>query len=299
MFENKSIASEVFMFLKRNVLQYLLIVFLACVSAANYNIFVFPNSFAPAGVDGLCTMVQDLSGVSIGYLSFAVNIPLLIAALIFLNRDFAVKTTVYVAAFSAADIILKNIGISAFAYSTPSGTSIVLAPIAAGVIRGILYVICIKNNASSGGVDIIASLVKRKRPYFNFMNTIFAINFTVACISYFVYGFKLEPVICSIIYCFTTSTTSNSIQTSKNETIKYEIITPNAERLCNMISSETKLGATVLDVRGGYSGMENKMVVCVMPKNQVPQFKSILRAFDMSGKTVIFKSVVNNSLADI
>ena len=42
---------------------------IAVVMALNYAIFVFPNRFAPAGLDGLCTMVQDVLGVSMGYLS--------------------------------------------------------------------------------------------------------------------------------------------------------------------------------------------------------------------------------------
>ena len=33
---------------------------IAVVMAFNYAIFVFPNRFAPAGLDGLCTMVQDV-----------------------------------------------------------------------------------------------------------------------------------------------------------------------------------------------------------------------------------------------
>ena len=65
---------------------------LAALSALNYNIFVFPNSFAPAGIDGICTMIQDTTQISIGYLSLIVNIPLIIISFIFLNKDFAIKT---------------------------------------------------------------------------------------------------------------------------------------------------------------------------------------------------------------
>ncbi len=273
---------------------YIVIIFIAFVAAANYNVFVFPNSFAPAGIDGICTMVQDLSGIDIGYLSLVVNIPLVIAAWILLDRDYAVKTTIYVIMFSVADIFLKYIGIESFAYHTDN--SIVLAPISAGVIRGLLYIVMIKTHSSGGGVDIIASLVKRKRPYLNLMNTIFAINLSVAVLSYFVYGFKLEPVICGIIYFYTTSTVSNSIRTSRSETIKIEAITENAEDMCHRISSGLNLTATIVYAKGGYSGQNKKMVICIAEKSKVPGLEKLIEEYP---DAVLFKSVVNNSLAEI
>ena len=64
----------------KKIASYVVIALLATVAALNYAIFVFPNSFAPAGIDGICTMIQDVSGINIGYLSMVVNIPLIILA---------------------------------------------------------------------------------------------------------------------------------------------------------------------------------------------------------------------------
>lgn len=276
--------------------QYALICIFAFLSALNYTIFVFPNSFAPAGIDGICTMIQDVTKVNMGYLSLFVNIPLLVTAYILLNREFAVKTTVYVLSFSLAVVFLRYSDITMFAYHTDTGTSIVLAPVAAGTIRGILYALTLKINASSGGVDIIAAIVKKTKPYFNLMNTIFAINLLVAIGAYFVYGYKLEPVICSIIYSFITSSMSNNLRTAENETIKFEIISSEAEALCREISTQLNSPATIVDARGGYSGEDKKMVICVIDKHKVPSFEKLIDAFP---DAVMFKSIVNNSLADI
>lgn len=74
-----------------------------------------------------------------GYLSLVVNIPLVIIAFIMLNRDFAIKSSIYVIVFSVSVIIIKELDISKLYYFTETGTSTVLAPIASGVIRGIIY----------------------------------------------------------------------------------------------------------------------------------------------------------------
>lgn len=278
----------------KNLLQYAIIVILALVYSVNFVLFIFPNSFAPAGIDGICTMIQDVSGISIGYLSLLVNIPLIIAAFLFISRKFAINTALFCIVFSVSSILLKQFDLSQFAYVTTSGTSVVLAPIAAGTIRGILYVIILKLSASSGGFDIIAALIKRKYPYFNLMNTIFFLNLSVAICSYFVYGFKIEPVICSIIYAFTTSTVSNRMRSSNSETVKFEIITNEPDSLCKRISDELNITSTVISAKGGYSGAKRKMVISVMTKQNVPKLEEIMQDFK---DTVIFKSIVNNSLA--
>ena len=270
----------------------LLIALLAAASAVNYAIFIFPNKFAPAGIDGICTMLQDLSGINIGYLSLLVNIPLLVIAWIKLDRDYAVKNTVFILAFSVVSAIIGIIDLSPIQFRTESSTSVVLAPIASGVIRGIIYACTLGLNGTSGGIDIIAALIRKKNPHFNLMNIIFAINMSVAVCSYFVYGHQLEPVICGILYFYLTSQTSNHIQANGKENAKIEIITADASRLCNQITESLHLSATVLDSHGAYTNTDNKIVVCIAPKKQLPHVKDLAK---QCPDAVYFISTVNES----
>ena len=268
----------------------LAIVALAVCSALNYAVFIFPNSFAPAGVDGICTMIQQLADFSMGYLSLLVNVPLLIAGLLRLERDFTLKTAVYVVAFSVASIVLRETDLSSFIYHSESGTSIVLAPIAAGAVRGILYAFTLRLNGSSGGTDIVAALVKRRHPYLELMNIIFWINMGVALCAYFVYGFKAEPVICSIIYSFITTSTGNHLRAAEHQMIRFEIITPKAEALCVRIFDELHRTATVVDARGAYSGNDEKMIVCVVERKKAHALEEMVKTLR---DTVYYKSAVS------
>ena len=265
----------------------------AALSALNYKLLVFPNRFAPSGIDGICTMIQYLLKVNIGYLSLAANLPLIIAAYFIVEREFARKTCVYTVSFSVASILLSYANLSKFTYYTGTGSSTVLAPIAAGVIRGCLYFVTLKQNGSSGGVDIIAKIVRKYKPYYNLMSIIFALNCAVALSSYFVYGFQLEPVICSIIYSFITSSVTQRVQVSKAETVKFEIITANADALCADITKKLKLSATVVNAHGAYSDTDKKMVICVTQKHDAPKLEDLLNAFP---DAVTFESTVNHSI---
>jgi len=268
----------------------LAMVMLAFACAVNYCLFVFPGKFAPAGVDGVCTMIGDVLDINMGYFALLLNIPLIICALLFLNRDFAVKSTVFVLVFSVSVIFVKQTDLSA--YYLPAG---IFPPIAGGVVRGMLYFITIKLNGSAGGIDIISALIKRKKPHLNLMTIIFVVNMLIACSSFFVYGRKFEPVVCSIIYAFITSTVCDKLRGMGNETVKFEIITQEPERLCAAITGNLHQKATIIDAHGAYSGSETKMVMCVVKKKDVPYVEELIKQEDC----VTFKSAVSDSIAGV
>ena len=80
---------------KRNpALDYLIIAVLAAVMALNYQVFILSNQFAPAGLNGIATIIQYVFHFSLGYMSLLINIPLALIASTRVNRDFVLKTAV-------------------------------------------------------------------------------------------------------------------------------------------------------------------------------------------------------------
>ena len=269
---------------------------LAFISASNYCIFVFPNKFAPAGIDGICTMIQDVLNINMGYFSLFVNIPLIISAFIILNRDYAVKSSVYVIIFSISVIFIKESGISAIYYLTQTGTSTILAPLASGVIRGLIYIQTLKLNGSAGGVDIISSIIKIKKPHLNFMDNIFIINTLIALASFWVYGMNIEPVICSIIYAYMSSYTCNHLRNKEHEIIKYEIITKTPSEIISHINYELHQRATIINAKGAFSGEDTNIVLCITKKSDAPLLEKLLLNFP---GCVTFKSYASDSISGI
>ncbi|MBQ2651369.1 MAG: YitT family protein, partial [Clostridia bacterium] len=144
----------------KKVMTYLMIIGLAVVCALNYQLFVAPNSFAPSGLTGICTMIRHLTGINVGYLSLLINVPLAIMAWKSINKSMAVRSMIYVLANSLALIVLGSIDLSAFIYSTANGTSTILGPLVAGVINGSCFSLLFKYSASSGGIDFIAAVIR-------------------------------------------------------------------------------------------------------------------------------------------
>lgn len=273
----------------------LAMVLLAILAAANYCLFVFPYRFAPAGIDGICTMIQDIFQINMGYLALFLNIPLVVLAFLFLSRDFAIKSTVFVISFSLAVIFLKGLDLPLLFAAGAEGAGL-FPPIAAGIARGLLYAATLKLNGSAGGIDIISALIKHKKPHLNLMGIIFLTNMVIAGCSFFVYGMHLEPVICSIIYAFITSTVCNKLRRTGDDTVKFEIITRNAEQLCRDIIGQLHLKATVLDAHSGRTGNDTRMVVCVVKKKDVPYLEELILSRE---DCITFKSSVSDTLVGI
>lgn len=270
--------------------------FLSFLAAANYCLFVFPSKFAPAGIDGICTMLQDILHINMGYFALLVNIPLIIAAFLVLNRDFAVKSTLFVVAFSVSVIGLKQVDLSAFYLAAENDHISIFAPIAGGFVRGLLYYATLYLNGSAGGIDIISSLIKHKKPHLSLMGILLCINMGIAGASYFVYGMRAEPVLCSIIYAFITSAVCDKLRAMRGETVKFEIIIQDPELLCDGIIGKLHQKATILDGHGAYSGDNTKVVLCVVQKKDAPYVEQLLLT---QKNCIAFKSTVRDSLTGV
>ena len=110
-----------------------IIVALACVVMAfNINYFFVGNKLAEGGVSGLSLIIHYLSNIDVSYLYFALNIPLIILAYIFLGKNFLLKTLF-------ATFVL-SVFLKVFASFSEPLDDILLAAIFGGAINGSLSV---------------------------------------------------------------------------------------------------------------------------------------------------------------
>ena len=275
------------------LISYAQVVGLACLMGVNYELFVFPNAFAPAGINGLATMLQYLLHINIGYLSLLINLPLILLAWKKVDPDFARKTLAFVLAFSGATLLLGQLDLSGIAYD--SGSSAILGPVAAGVINGAVYGLTIRQNGSTGGTDIVAAWVRKKHPEASLVWLIFLLNAAVAVLSFFVYGYQFEPVILCLIYCYLSSSISDAILKGGKAAMKFEVITREPEELSHQLMEQLHHGVTVLQAEGMYSETPRYLLICVVNRHQVVQFQEVLTRFP---GTFAYVSGVNETLGN-
>lgn len=263
----------------KKVWTYFVIVFIALIAALNYELFVFPNQFAPSGINGICTMIQYVSGVSVGYLSLLINVPLALWCYIEVSKPVALRSMVYVIVFSLGLLILDRIDLSPFIYATENGTSKILGPLVAGIIQGYVYSILVKASAYTGGTDFISAIIHKRNPNKPFFGMSFTINSVIAIASYFVYGYQMEPVILCILYSFMSTNVGERLMKSGREAISFEIVTDYPEEISRELIEKLHHSATLIPAKGMYSGRETSILLCVVNKTQAAYVSRIVHRY--------------------
>ena len=265
----------------KKLLGYAQIIASAVLLAFVYYVFIVTNQFAPAGLNGIATMIQFKTGFSISYMSLLINIPLSVLAYFLVQKEFAVKTLLFSVAYSVSFLLLQQSGFTTIQYNA-LGHDTIYPVILSGVLGGVVYGICFRNNASTGGTDILAALINRFKPYFNIVWVLFSINVGVAVMSYFVYGRRTLPVILSILSSFVSGFISDYLLKGAMSALKFEIVTSSPREMATEIMESLDRGCTEIPARGMYSGSQSSILVCVIGKKQRVEMEKIISQYEGS-----------------
>ena len=268
----------------KKLVSYGMVVLIALMMALNYQLFVFPNSFAPAGLNGIFTMIQHVLGFKLSYTSIILNVPLAIIVYFTISKAFAMRSLVYTLSFSGFLMLFDTMDLSAFVYSTTVST--LLGPAIAGLITGFGGYYMHRVGACYGGTEFVAKLIHKKKPTFNLFSIIFTLNVAVAIASYFVYDYQIEPVLLCILYSYGSSSVRDNMNRKHNSAVRCEIITANPQELGKDIIETLHHSATQLTGKGLYTGDEKYVLVCVLNQSQITELTKLVAKYPGSFVTV-------------
>lgn len=278
-----------------NIFSYTIIILMALLLAVNYYIFIVENHFAPAGLNGIATMIQYKTGFSISYVSLIINVPLCLLAYFLVERGYAVKSLVFTLVYSYFYLYLQHVGLDSLKYDA-QGHDTIFPVIISGVISGCVCGLCFKNNSASGGMEIVSKYISKVRPNANFFIVSFVLNAIIAGASLFVYSDKgvvdYKPVALCITYCFVSNYVGNYIIKGAKIAYKFTVITSHPDEISDEIMHILKHGITKVTAQGAYTNSHKTVLLCVVNKHQLTDFKKIIDKYD---ETFSFYESVNET----
>ncbi len=278
----------------KKLMEYGSIILAAVLLAFVYYIFIVTNNFAPAGLNGIATMIQYKSGFSISYMSLLINIPLSILAYFLVQKEFAIKTMLFSLVYSFSFLFLQKVDWSFIQYNA-DGHDTIYPVIISGVLAGVVYGACFRNNASTGGTDIISRYINKVKPETNFFIVTFTLNAIVAIASIFVYSegnLNYKPMALCIIYCFISAFVGNLLLKTTKTAYKFTVITTHENELIEDITKKLRHGCTKIEAVGAYTGNKKSVLICVVNKHQLNDFQKIVASYD---NTFSYFEVVNET----
>ena len=247
-------------------------------------LFKYPNNFSFGGVTGFSVVLSSVIDVSASTINLVINIVLLVIGIVDLGKGFAGKTFFVT--------IVSTVGISVLDKIKPiteplTGEPAIELLFAVG-ITAVASAILFNMDASSGGTDIVAMILK-KYSTMEIGSAIFAVDLFIAVSTFFVFDFQTG--LFSLTGLFAKSLIMDGAIENFNLCKYFTIITTNPKPICDYIHHELHRSATIYKAEGAYSHTEKNIVLVVLKRSQAVR----LRRFIKDVEPTAFMMITNSS----
>lgn len=247
--------------------------------------FQAPNGFAPGGISGVSIILARLLGQAIpqSVLLTAMNVLILIIGVIILGKECGFLTFYCAILYSVESMLLEYF----IPLSGPLTDQPLLELIYSVSLTGIGGAIVFKCNASSGGTDIIA-LILRKYTNLNTGTALLLADLAVAISSIFIYDIKTG--LFSLLGLFAKVFLIDDILDSLSMCKAFTIITTKSEEIREYIMTEMKHGATMHKAEGAYSREEKQVIITVCRHTEALKLRRKVKQIDPESFIIITKT---------
>ena len=252
----------------------------AAVYSAAVNMFAVPNSIVQGGFTGLATMLNHLvPAMPVGLSIFLFNVPLFVLAGFMIGKRFVIRT-IFVTAFF-------TLVIDALSPFTPHYTGdTLLAALFCGVLSGAGLGLVLLAGATTGGTELAATLVRKKRPLASMGSLMLIFDLVVIALSWAVFG-KIESIMYAAVTLFVSSKTIDLVLYGADHSKLLFIITSKEKAIIEKITRQAGRGVTALNVTGGYTGKEKTLLLCAARASEASLISRMIRETDKDSFTII------------
>lgn len=257
----------------KRVIKELLLMLAGCfLTASGLVMFTIPNHIAPGGSSGLATALNNFIPVSVAYLTWIVNIPIIIASLIVLGKQVTVKTLVASTILSAMMEFLTPI--------LPTFTdNMLMAAVLGGILIGVGIGILFLKGISMGGTDLLSLLFSRVFRNISVGYILMVCDGIVVVFAAIVFH-NLEIFLYSIITVFVASKAIDIFLEGMNYAKVIFIITDHGKEICDKLNELTKNGCTLLSGKGTYTNTDKDIIMTVVHPNTTVETLETAREID-------------------
>mgnify|MGYP005863890379 CR=1 FL=1 len=258
----------------------LLIVLGCAVQGLAYALFLIPHHFVPGGVSGIAIIINYFSGLPVGILTMIFNVPIFLLGLKTMGRKYVLN--------SLGGMVATSLFIDFFnkVLHLPSATgNPVLASIYGGVLLGIGLGIVFRGRASTGGSDIIGTVL-HKYTGMSIGYGIMITDLVVISASAIAFG-SLEAPLYGYLVLFLSTKLIDMILEGWSFSKLVVIISARTDKIADFILNTLERGGTALRSRSLYLNREGEVILTVIHRKQLAELKSHIKAVDPDAFVII------------
>ena len=228
--------------------------------ALAFNIFILPNDIV-YGVSGLGVILYRTLGIDPSLVIMIGSVILLILSFILLGvektKNSIVGSLIYPVFVKLTENIVQFVDLG----STETIVVILFGAVISGLGLGLIF----KSGFTTGGTDILNQIVSK---YFKMSigNAMFFTDGLIILGSVFVFGW--QKFIYSLINMYIISVMTDKVILGISQSKAFYIITEHETSVKKFILNHLSHGVTVLEGRGGYTGNNLKVIMCIIPTKE-------------------------------
>jgi uncharacterized membrane-anchored protein YitT (DUF2179 family) len=254
----------------------------AAIAAAGTRIFLIPNQVVIGGVTGIAIIVNSFWHWPVGVIVAVINVPLLLISMRYLGGwKFALRTLYTIAVMSLA--LEYSAGLLPAVTKDP-----LLYSLYGGLLAGVGGGLIFRARSTGGGFDIVARLLEQRFGIAPGRSALL-MNGVIYGVAFVLYG--PEKILYAILVSFVASRAVDAVLSLGSGMNQVFIITDCAEAVGAAVMRDLKRGVTVMDARGGYTGAERAMLLCVMTRSEVPTLTALVAATDPKAFVVVGEAI--------
>lgn len=237
--------------------------------------FKFPNKFTTGGVTGIAIILNSIfPAVSQASFMSIVNIALLIVGFLFIGREFGVLTTYCSLMFSFETWALEWLCPMDAPFTDQPLLELCFAIMLPAVGSALMF----NCNASSGGTDIVAMILKKYTGIDDIGKSLLLSDSLIAASSCFFFGMRTG--LFSLLGLFLKAFVVDSVIESINLCKFFSIVTSKPDEICDYIIHALNHSSTVIDAEGAYSHSGCKVVLTACRRGEAVKLRQKSKEID-------------------
>lgn len=272
---------------KTAVRSYFSIVLGCLIITISMNLFLIPYKLAPGGVSGLSTVLYYLfnGAIPVGLLMLILNMPLFFIGYKSKGRRFFFRSLFGAILLSlmidTTAIVFDRIINEHFVNfdNSLADPDLLLYALIGGGVMGFGLAIVLKEDATTGGTDLISSVLSKRFPSLSVGQHMLLMDGLViifAAIAFNSVKLALYASMCLYVSSKTIDAYLEGLRFSKS----LLIISERSEQIAGMLLEEVNRGVTGLKGKGMYSKQDKTVLLCVVKREEIPIVKNIVKSCD-------------------
>ena len=255
------------------VLKSVMVIFGAALYGVGFQFFMYPNSITSGGIIGISMIINQLTNLPVGAMTIILNIPLFAIAWRHFGAGFMISSFLGMALCSSCVDLYALFGI--VLTNDP-----MLGAIIGGTIKGAGLGIIYLAGTTTGGVDIVAKLLRQRFAFINFGTLILILDMAII-VAYALILNKYESAMYSVICMFVTGRVIDLVLYGiGNSSVCYIISRKGEEISREIMDGSLHRGVTLLNATGAASGERHDVILCVIKCSQIAELKRIVKDID-------------------